>query len=146
MKTIAIGSDHAGYDMKEQIKKELGGEYEFVDMGTNSNESADYPVYAKKVGEFVQENEGSQGVLLCGNAIGITMAANKMKGIRAALAYSKEVAAQTRQHNHANVVAVAGRSKMMDDPVEIVKTFLETDESEEERHERRVGLMMDLEK
>lgn len=145
-KTIVIGSDHAGYQMKQKVIQALSDQYEFIDVGTNSEGSTDYPIYAKKVGEYIQQNPGAQGVLLCGNGVGITMAANKMKGIRAALGYSKESAQQTRQHNDANVVAVGGRSPMMDDPVEIVKMFLETDFSDEERHVRRVNQIMELEK
>lgn len=145
-KTVVIGADHAGYKMKEQVKEALGQEYDFVDVGTHSEESTDYPIYARKVGEYIQQHPEAQGVLLCGNGVGITMAANKMKGIRAALAYSKESAWQTRQHNDANVVAVGGRSPMMDDPVEIVRTFLETNFSGEERHARRVQQIMELEK
>ena len=146
MEKVVIGSDHAGYEMKERIKKELGAEYEFVDVGTNSPESADYPVYAEKVARQVAVTPGLKGVLLCGNGVGITMAANKVHGVRAALAYSKEAAQQTRQHNNANIVATAGRSEVMDDPVDIVRTFLTTDFSGEERHARRVQEIMDIEK
>lgn len=144
-KTVVIGADHAGYEMKERVKDALRDKYELVDVGTNSEEPTDYPIYAKKVGEYIQQHPAAQGVLLCGNGVGITMAANKMHGIRAALAYSKESAQQTRQHNDANVVAVGGRSPMLDDPVEIVRTFLETDFSGEERHQRRVEQIMELE-
>ncbi len=146
MKKVFIGSDHAGYKMKERIKQELSDEFELVDMGPNSEDSVDYPVYAEKVANEVATNSDSMGVLLCGNGVGITMAANKVNGVRAALAYSKESAMQTRQHNNANVVATAGRSNVMDDPVDIVKTFLETEFSGEERHARRVDQIMDIEK
>ena len=146
MKKVFIGSDHAGYKMKERIKQELSDKFEIVDMGPDSEGSVDYPVYAEKVANEVATNSDSMGVLLCGNGVGITMAANKVNGVRAALAYSKESAMQTRQHNNANVVATAGRSNVMDDPVDIVKTFLETDFSGEERHARRVQQIMDIEK
>lgn len=145
-KTVVIGADHAGYKMKEKVIQTLGDQYEFVDVGTRNEDPTDYPIYAKKVGEYIQEHPEAQGILLCGNGVGITMAANKMKGIRAALAYSKESAQQTRQHNDANVVAVGGRSPMLDDPVEIIRTFLGTDFSGEERHQRRVKQIMELEK
>ncbi len=146
MQKVVIGSDHAGYEMKERIKKELGSDYEFVDVGTDSTESADYPVYAEKVGQQVAVTPEQKGVLICGNGVGITIAANKVNGVRAGLAYSVESAKGARQHNNANVVAVGGRSPMMDDPVEIVRTFLSTEFSGEERHANRVQEMMDIEK
>ena len=146
MNKVVIGSDHAGYEMKERIKKELGDQYEFVDVGPNSSDSVDYPVYAEKVGQQVAMSPSTQGVVICGNGVGIAIAANKVNGIRCGLAYSIEIARGARQHNNANVVAVGGRSKMMDDPVEIVKIFLETDFSGEERHVRRVKEIMEIEK
>jgi len=145
-KKIIIGSDHAGYQMKERIKKELGDQYEFVDLGTDSEESVDYPVYAEKVAQRVAVTPDAQGVLVCGSGIGVSIVANKVDGIRAALCYSKEAAKSAREHNNANIVATAGRSETMDDPVEIVKTFLETDFSHVDRHERRVKQMMEVEK
>lgn len=145
MKKIVIGSDHAGYEMKERIKKELGDQYEFVDLGTNSPDDVDYPIYAEKVAQQVAVTPDAQGVLVCGSGIGVSIVANKVNGVRAALCYSKEAAASARQHNNANIVATAGRSQTQDDPVEIVKTFLETDFSHAERHERRVKQMMEIE-
>jgi ribose 5-phosphate isomerase B len=147
MKKIIIGSDHAGFDVKERIKKELGGKYEFVDLGpSDGQKSVDYPIYAEKVAKQVAVTPGSQGVLVCGSGIGVSMAANKVHGIRAALGYSKNAAFLARQHNDANVIATAGREGIMDDPVEIVKTFLETDFSGDERHARRVKEVMEIER
>ncbi|MBU0727898.1 RpiB/LacA/LacB family sugar-phosphate isomerase [Patescibacteria group bacterium] len=146
MKKIVIGSDHAGFDVKERIKKELGDQYEFVDVGPENSDAVDYPIYGEKVAQQVAVTPDSQGVVICGSGIGISIAANKVPGIRAALCYSKEAAESARQHNDANVISVAGRSKMMDDPVEIVQTFLETDFSHVDRHERRVKEMMEIEK
>lgn len=143
---VFIASDHAGYEVKERIKKELASEFEFVDLGTDSNESVDYPKYGEAVAQQVVVSPGTQGVLVCGSGVGISIAANKVPGARCVLAFSKEVAQGAREHNNANIVAVAGRMKMMDDPVEIVRTFLETDFSNEERHVRRVKQMMDIEK
>lgn len=145
MKKVLIASDHAGYEVKERIKKELGTEFEFIDLGTNSTDSVDYPKYGEKVAQQVAVTQGAQGVLVCGSGVGISIAANKVPGARCVLAFSKEVAKGSREHNDANIVAVAGRMKMMDDPVEIVRTFLETDFSNEERHARRVKQMMDIE-
>lgn len=146
MKKVVIGSDHAGYKMKERIKKELGDQYDFVDVGPDSEESVDYPIYAEKVAQQVAVTPDGQGVLLCGNGVGIAMAANKVHGARAGLAYSVESAKQARMHNNANIVATAGRSPVMDDPVDIVRAFLETEFSGDERHKRRVDEMMDIEK
>ncbi|MBN2307246.1 RpiB/LacA/LacB family sugar-phosphate isomerase [Candidatus Peregrinibacteria bacterium] len=146
MQKVVIGSDHAGFEMKERIKKELSSEFEFVDVGCHSPESADYPVYAEKVGQQVALTPGQKGVLICGNGVGIAIAANKVNGVRAATVYSVESAMHARQHNDANVVAIGGRSPMLDDPIKIVKTFLTTDFSGEARHARRVQKIMEIEK
>lgn len=146
MKKVIIGSDHAGFETKERIKKELGKQYEFIDVGPDGEESVDYPIYAEKVGQQVAVTPGAQGVLVCGSGIGVSIAANKVPGIRAALCYSVNAAKLARQHNDANVVATAGREGIMDDPIKIVKTFLSTDFAGEERHARRVKEIMDIEK
>ncbi len=146
MKKVVIGSDHAGFDTKERNKKELGDQYEFVDLGPNNDDAVDYPIYGEKVAQQVAVTPDAQGVVVCGSGIGISISANKVPGIRAALCYSKEAAESARQHNDANVISIAGRSKMMDDSVDIVRTFLTTDFSGEERHERRVKQMMEIEK
>ena len=146
MQRVVIGSDHAGYLVKEKIMKELGDEYDFVDVGTDSEESTDYPIYGEKVARQVAVTPDAKGIVLCGNAMGISMVANKVDGVRCAAAYSTEVAKQTREHNDANVLALGGRTPMMDDPVDIARTFLETDFSGEPRHARRVQQIMDIEK
>lgn len=146
MKKVVIGSDHAGFAMKERIKKELGDQFDFVDLGTHSDVAVDYPIYAEKVARQVAVTPDGQGVLVCGSGIGVSIVANKVDGVRAALCYSKDAAASARQHNDANVVATAGRTQTQDDPVDIVRTFLETDFSGEERHARRVKEMMEVEK
>lgn len=146
MKKVVIGSDHAGFAMKERVKQVLEDEFEFVDVGTESEDSADYPIYAQLVGQQVAVTPGLLGVVICGNGVGISIAANKVNGVRAGLAYSIDAAKCARQHNNANVVAVGGRSPMMDDPVDIIRTFLTTDFSGEERHARRVEQIMDIER
>ncbi|QQR83471.1 RpiB/LacA/LacB family sugar-phosphate isomerase [Candidatus Peregrinibacteria bacterium] len=145
MKKVYIGSDHAGFQMKERVKEALNEKYEFVDVGTHSDEAADYPIYAEKVANAVAADPNAQGVLLCGNGVGIAIAANKVPGIRAALAFSKASAASARQHNDANVVTTAGREELKEDPVDLVDTFLSTDFSGEERHVRRVEQMKAIE-
>lgn len=146
MQKVVIGSDHAGFEMKERIKKELGSEYEFVDMGTNNGESVDYPIYAEKVARQVAVTPDAKGIVVCGSGIGVSIAANKVNGIRAALCYNKKSAEMSRLHNDANIMATAGREETVDDPVEIARTFLSTPFSGEARHARRVQQMMDIEK
>lgn len=147
MKRVVIGSDHAGFHMKEKIKRVLGKKYDFLDMGTDSADiSVDYPVYAERVAEMVAADPQLKGVVVCGSGIGVSIAANKVPGVRAALAYTEKAAQLARMHNDANVVATAGREETMDDPVKIVKTFLETDFSGEERHARRVKMIQKIEK
>jgi ribose 5-phosphate isomerase B len=146
MQKVVIGSDHAGYEMKERIKKELGSEYEFVDLGTNNGDSVDYPVYAEKVARQVAVSPDAKGIVVCGSGIGVSIAANKVNGIRAALCYNKKSAELSRQHNDANVLATAGREETVDDPVEIARVFLSTPFSGEPRHAKRVQQMMDIEK
>jgi len=146
MKKVVIGSDHAGFAVKERIKQVLEDEYEFIDVGTENEDSVDYPIYGEKVAQEVAKNPDLQGIAVCGSGIGISISANKVPGIRAALCYSKRAAEMARLHNNANVLAIAGREKMMDDPVTIAKTFLKTKFSDEERHLRRVEQMMDIER
>jgi len=142
---IAIGSDHAGFADKEKIKRqleELGVEYE--DVGTNSTDSVDYPVYAKKVAEKVANGEVEQGILVCGSGNGMQIAANKIHGVRAALAWNEETARLARQHNNANVLSVPARMISPDEVKNIVKSFLDA-EFEGGRHERRVEAITNLE-
>ena len=143
---IAIAADHAGYEEKENIKKtldEIGIEY--TDMGTNSPDSVDYPDYARKVGEAVATGEYDKGLLVCGSGTGMAISANKVKGIRAAVAWNEEIARLARQHNNANVLALAGRFVPADEQAKIVKAFFTT-EFEGGRHERRVEKIEVIEK
>src|SRR5687767_6211437 len=137
-KKIALAADHAGFEEKEKIKKaldELGIEYE--DMGTMTPESVDYPDYAQKVAESVASGEYEQGLLVCGSGTGMAIAANKVKGVRAAVAWSPEIAALARQHNDANVLSLPARFLSEKESAEIVKAFLTAD-FEGGRHARRV--------
>lgn len=145
-KKIAIGSDHAGFEEKENVKKildELGVEYE--DVGTFSTDSVDYPDFAQKVGEKVSGGEAEQGILVCGSGIGVSIAANKINGIRAALAWNEETARLSRQHNNANVLTIGARVTPQEDIPKIVKSWLEA-EFEGGRHAGRVEKMMNLER
>ena len=141
MNKIIIGSDHAGFELKEKIKiylKEQG--YDVEDLGTNSKESTDYPIYGKKVAQKVAKTN-STGILICGSGIGMCITANKTKGIRAALCYDKSTAKVARAHNNANILCLGGRTASSKNYKEIVKTFLTTEHSKDERHRRRVKEM-----
>jgi ribose 5-phosphate isomerase B len=143
---IAIGSDHAGFEDKERVKKqleELGFEYE--DVGTNSTESVDYPIYAQKVAEKVANGEVEQGLLICGSGNGMQIAANKIHGIRAALAWNAETARLAREHNDANVLSVPARMISPEEVSKVVKSYLDA-KFEGGRHQRRVEEISELEK
>ena len=139
---IGIGSDHGGFRLKEEIKKFLqNNNIEFKDYGTNSEESVDYPVYAKNVAKDVANGTLDKGILICGTGIGISIAANKISGIRAALCHDVFSAKATRQHNNANILAMGERVIGIGLALEIVKAFLETDFSNDTRHIRRIDMI-----
>jgi ribose 5-phosphate isomerase B len=145
VKKIALGADHAGFEEKEKVKRtleELGIEYE--DMGTMTPESVDYPDYAQKVAETVASGKYEQGLLVCGSGTGMAIAANKVKGVRAAVAWSPEIAALARQHNDANILSLPARFLSEADSAAVVKAFFESD-FEGGRHGRRVDKIKDLE-
>ncbi len=139
---IGIASDHRGFKLKEQLKKNLN--YEFVDYGTNNEESTDYPIYAFKLGEAVANKEVDYGVAICGSGIGISIACNKVKGIRCAKVSNKEEAMYTRNDNNSNIVAF-GEKTTLEEAIDIVKTFVETPASIEEKHQRRVNEIIEYE-
>ena len=142
---IFIGSDHGGFKLKEKIKeylKELNHEYE--DIGTNSNESCDYPDFAYKVAKKVAETNG-KGIVICGTGIGVSMAANKVKGIRAASVFDEYTAKMSREHNNSNVLCLGERTTKENMAKKIVKIWLNTKFSKEERHHKRVDKIMKLE-
>ena len=142
---IAIGSDHGGYLLKEEIKKHLKEKgNEFKDFGTDSTASCDYPVYAEKVCRAVQSGECEKGILICGTGIGMSMCANKCKGIRAAVCGDHFSAEFTRKHNNANVLCLGARVIGAGVAMQLVDIFLTT-EYEGGRHEKRVEMMMQLE-
>ncbi|HIE60078.1 MAG TPA: ribose 5-phosphate isomerase B [Persephonella sp.] len=142
---IAIGSDHAGYDLKETIKNYLIEKgYNVIDKGTNSKESVDYPIFGESVAETVAKGEADKGIVICGTGIGISISANKVKGVRAALCTNEYMARMARKHNDANVLALGARVLGVDLALSIVETFLNT-EFEGGRHERRVHLIHNIE-
>ena len=145
MKSIAMGCDHRGFGLKELITAFLKNEgYSYQDFGCYSTEPVDYPDIAQKVGEAVASGSLDQGILICSTGIGMCMAANKIKGVRAALCHNVFAARRARQHNDANVLCLAGEDVDTSVAPEIVKTFLTTD-FEGGRHTRRVNKIEALE-
>ncbi len=136
---IALGCDHGGYELMQEViayLEEKGLEYK--NFGCNSTASVDYPIYAKQVAKAVQSGECEKGILICGTGIGISIAANRFKGIRAALCGDCFSAEATRQHNDANILAMGGRVTGPGLAVKIVDTFLNTEFSNGERHVNRI--------
>ena len=141
---IGIGSDHGGFALKEAIKKHLEERgLEYRDYGTYSNASCDYPVYGRAVAKAVAAGECELGILICGTGIGISITANKVHGIRAALCGDCFSAEATRQHNDANVLALGARVVGPGLALKIVDTFLDTPFSNSERHIRRIEMIED---
>ena len=143
---IALASDHAGYTEKERLKKvlfDLG--VEFDDLGTNSEESVDYPDFARKVAEQVAQGQVEQGVLVCGSGTGMAITANKVPGVRAAVAWSEETARLARQHNDANVLAIGARTTPEGDIPKIVRAWFST-AFEGGRHAARVEKISEVER
>jgi ribose 5-phosphate isomerase B len=142
---IAIASDHAGFPEKEQLKtvlNELGIEYE--DLGTRSTESVDYPDYARKVAEQVAEGKVDQGLLVCGSGTGMAIAANKVPGVRAAVAWNEEIARLAREHNDANILALGGRMMPFEELARIVRAWFAA-KFAGGRHAQRVNKIRELE-
>ena len=138
---IALGADHAGYEYKDKLIAYLSENgYECVDCGTNGPESVDYPEYASKVCELVRSNNCNFGILVCGTGIGMSIAANKHRGIRAALCNEPESTAMTRHHNNSNVLCLGARMISFERALELAKVFLST-EFDGGRHDRRVEML-----
>lgn len=138
---IGIACDHGGYELKLEIMKYLDEQgVSYTDFGCHG-ESVDYPIYARRVGEAIQQGVCARGILICGTGIGISIVANKMKGIRCALCTDCFCAEATREHNNANVLALGGRVVGPGLAVKIVETFLNTPFSNDARHIRRIELI-----
>ena len=137
---IAIGSDHGGYELKQHIMQYLKNKgIEYKDFGCMTEESCDYPDYAKAVTQSIISKECDKGILICGTGIGISIAANKVKGIRAALCHDCFSAEATRLHNNANILVMGGRIVGQELAIKILDTFLNTEFSNDERHIRRIN-------
>lgn len=142
---IAIGSDHAGFELKQQLTQyfiEKG--IPFEDFGTDGLASVDYPDYGIKVGEAVATGKYEFGIVICGTGIGISISANKVKGIRAALIYDENTAKLAKQHNNANVIALGGRTHPFELAVKLVEAF--KNETFESRHQKRLDKLANYEK
>jgi ribose 5-phosphate isomerase B len=142
IKMIALGCDQGGFALKQEIMAHLKGRgLEFKDYGSYDEQSVDYPIYAKKVAEAILSGECDKGILICGTGIGISIAANKYEGIRAALCTDCFMAEATRLHNDANILAMGGRVVGAGLAIKMVDTFLDTPFSNEERHIRRINMI-----
>lgn len=142
---VVLGCDHGGLNIKNAIIEYLKeNNFEYTDFGCYTEESVDYPVYAYKVATAVASSEDTLGILCCGTGIGISMAANKVKGIRAAVCTNEFMAEMTRRHNNANIIAMGGRIIDEATAVKLADIFLST-EFEGDRHTRRVDMIMAIE-
>lgn len=141
---IGLGCDHGGLELKNTVIDYLKAQgIEYKDYGTYTDESCDYPVYGKAVAKAVASGECEKGIIICGTGIGISITANKIKGIRAALCHDVFSAKATREHNDANILAMGARVIGPGLAIEIVKAFLETEFSNDERHIRRISMIED---
>lgn len=138
---IAVASDHAGFEMKEFICRFLQNEgYQVLNLGTDDCSSVDYPTFADKEVKALLNGQADLGILVCGTGIGISIRANRYKGIRAALLYSDEVAEMAKKHNNANILVFGGRTMSQDDVAKRIRLFLTT-EFEGGRHQKRIDLL-----
>ena len=145
---LVIASDHAGFALKEEVRAKLAAEgHEVVDLGAYKCEPEDdYPDFAEKVGEAMKGGVAPRGIVICGSGVGVCVAANKIPGIRAALAWTAETARLARQHNDANVLSLGAREYSITDAIGFAKIFVETPFSQEPRHARRLAMIADYEK
>ncbi len=143
---IAIGADHAGFQLKEELRSNLAAAgHEVIDHGTGNSESTDYPDYAAGVAEDVSEGRAERGILVCSTGVGMSIAANKVPGIRAALAWNEDEVRLTREHNDANVLTIGAKYHDSQQAERLVEVFLHTGFSGG-RHSRRLGKIEDLER
>lgn len=143
MEKLLIACDHGGYELKEVIKNHFSDAFEFIDLGTNSSDSVDYPEYGNALALAILEGKAERGILICGSGIGISIAANRHVHIRAALCTDVTMARLTRLHNNANVLALGARVTGQQVALDIVDTFLNT-EYEGGRHDKRVAMLSEL--
>jgi len=141
---FVLAADHGGYELKEAVKSALTAEgHEIVDLGTDSEESVDYPIYGKKAGEYVASGQAERGIVFCGAGVGMCIAANKVPGIRCALAAGDEYVRLASSHNHANMLAIGGRLVGADEALHYIGIWLSTP-WEGGRHDKRVAMLDDM--
>lgn len=136
---VALGSDHAGYELKQYIIDNFDETIVFNDFGTNNTESCDFPDYAEKVCNFVLNNDDYRGVLICGSGVGMSIAANKIQGIRAANVTNIETAIQSVEHNNVNVLCLGSNNLDNTKAIDLISSFLSSSFTEEERYLRRIN-------
>ena len=135
---IGIASDHRGYETKEKLKEYYKNKYEIIDYGTNSTERTDYPIYGIKLGEKVRDKEVEYGIAICGSAVGISIACNKVKGIRCGKINTKEEAIHAKANDYVNIIAISGETTI-EKNIEIIDAFLNTKENKEDKvYQRRL--------
>ena len=139
IQNLAIASDHAGYRLKNYIVNNLKKEINLKDFGTDSDESCDFPDFAKEACDFVINSESSRGLLICGSGVGMSIAANKILGIRASNVVDKETAIESVEHNDVNVLCLGANNIDEENVIEIVESFLEAKLIQEERYLRRIS-------
>ena len=143
---IAIGTDHNGTEIKKEIKTFLKNKgIEVIDVSQHNSAFDDYPEYAFEVGKLVTNNEADLGILLCGTGIGMSIAANKVKGVRCAHVTSTSEAILARQHNNANIIALGAKNNKINDVIKMVDLFINTDFKKEDRHIRRNNQILEYE-
>ena len=143
IQNLAIASDHAGYNLKNYIVHNLKREINLNDFGTNSEESCDFPDFAKEVCDFVVNNESSRGLLICGSGVGMSSSANKIKGIRAANVVDKETAIQSVEHNDVNVLCLGANNINEENVIDLVESFLDAKLIQDEKYLRRISKFED---
>ena len=143
---IAVACDHAGFPLKDAVLAAVRTEgHEIIDLGTDSTVPVDYPDYAEKIGRAIQRGEAERGILICGSGVGASVAANKLRGVRAGLCHDSYSAHQCVEHDDVNVLTLGGRVIGPELAIEIVRTFLRAQFTGEERHVRRLGKILAIE-
>jgi ribose 5-phosphate isomerase B len=143
IQNLAIASDHAGYKLKNYVVNNLKRGINIKDFGTNSDESCDFPDFAKEACDFVLNNESSRGLLICGSGVGMSISANKIKGIRASNVVDKETAIQSVEHNGVNVLCLGANNINEENIIDIVESFLDAKLIQDERYLRRISKLED---
>lgn len=141
---IALASDHRGYKLKQELIEYLKTKYEIIDLGTNSEESTDFPKYGILLGESIQKKEADLGIAICGTGIGISIAANKVKGIMCAKINNEEEAKLAKEHNNANIIALSGKIPL-EKAKKMIEIFINSTPNQETKYQRRINQILEYE-